>query len=126
MIQEISFSPHASLVNAIVRRPRFMLDARLEAERISNLYKENKQTVSVLLTGDTGSGKTFLASTAPFPVLMDSFDPGGTLSVRDEVKKGNIVAYDEFENEDPFNPKVFVEWERTFTERLRDKYFENF
>jgi AAA domain len=102
------------------------LDARVEATRLRELYKEKKETVSILLTGDSGTGKTFLAKTAPFPVLMDSFDPGGTLSVRDEILNGNIVAYDEWENDDPYNPKVFVEWERTLHERLRDNYFSNF
>jgi AAA domain len=102
------------------------LDARVDAERLRNLYLETKETVSILLTGESGTGKTYLAKSAPFPVLIDSFDPGGTLSIRDEIKRGNIVADTQFESEDPYDPKKFVEWEKTFTERVNSDYFSNF
>jgi hypothetical protein len=102
------------------------LDARVEAQRLQSLYMEEKQTVSILLTGESGSGKTFLTKSAPFPVHIDSFDHNGTLSIRDEVRKGNIVVDDTFEEEDPFHPTAFTKWEKIFRERIRDKYFEKF
>jgi AAA domain len=101
------------------------LNAKIDAERLRNLYMDTKETVSILLTGESGHGKTYLAKTAPFPVLMDSFDPGGTLSVRDEIHKGNIIPTN-FESEDPYDPEVFLRWERTFNERVKDNYFASF
>jgi hypothetical protein len=59
-------------------------------------------------------------------VHIDSFDPGGTLSVREEVKRGNIVVDNSFEEEDPFHPTAFTKWEKIFKERIRNKYFESF
>lgn len=101
------------------------LDARIEAARLRELYTEHKETVSILLTGDSGTGKTYMARSAPFPVHIDSFDPGGTLSVRDEVARGNIIVDNTYEQEDPFDPSAFILWEKEFRTRIAGKYFES-
>lgn len=100
------------------------LDARLEAARLRDLYIEKKETISILLTGHAGDGKTFLLRTAPFPVHLDSFDPDGSLSIRDEVRKGNIILAD-YEREDPFKPSVYAEWEKNFRTLRAGGYFES-
>ena len=100
------------------------LDARIEAARLRDLYMEKKETIAILLTGEAGAGKTYLLRTAPFPVHLDSFDPDGSLSIRDEVRKGNIIIGD-YEKEDPFNPSVFREWEKNFRSLRAGGYFES-
>jgi len=104
------------------------LDARIEAEKLRTLYESDpmQQSFSVLLLGEKGSGKTSILKTARKPVHIDSFDPGGTIPLRDEIKKGNIVADTRWENENPLRPTVYREWKRTFEERLGSNYFSRF
>src|SRR5712691_2487011 len=102
-----------------------VLDARIEAEKLRSMYKERNNTISILLTGESGSGKTFSAKFAPTPVHIDSFDPGGTIGLRAEIEKGNIIADDSYEDEDPMHSSVFAAWEKKFRERVKDKYFES-
>lgn len=104
------------------------LDARIEAERLRNLYKEDprQSSFNLLLMGETGTGKTYIARTARKPVHIDSFDPSGTLCLREWIMKGEIVADTQYENEDPKAPKMFLEWCKNFEIREKDKYFESF
>ena len=102
------------------------LDARIEAQKLLTTYDTQKETISILLTGESGNGKTYAARNAPFPIHIDSFDPGGTLGLRTEIKKGNIIPDTSFENEDPMHPTVFAAWEQVFRRRVREKYFESF
>ena len=103
------------------------IDARVEAEKLRTMYKENKkqQYVSVLLTGESGSGKTYITRTAPRPVHIDSFDPTGTMSVRDEIERGNIIVDTRFEEENFMSPSAFKLWTKEFEARRVGKYFES-
>lgn len=109
-----------------ISRP--ILDARIEAEKLRTKYTNDprQQSFRVLLTGEGGTGKTHLLRTARRPVHVDSFDPGGTLVLRDLIAKGDIVADIDYESEDRTNPTMFREWCRTFEHRVRTKYFESF
>jgi AAA domain len=100
------------------------LDARITAAKLRELYVERKETISILLTGETGAGKTYLMRTAPSPVHIDSFDPDGSLSIRDEVRKGNVIVAN-YEQEDPFYPSAFKEWEKNFRELRLGGYFDS-
>jgi hypothetical protein len=104
------------------------LDARLENERLRKLYleDENQDRYNLLLLGEKGVGKTYLARTARLPVYIDSFDPGGTLCLREAKKKGDILAETKYEKEDPLKPTMFEQWTRDFEEKVRAKYFDNF
>jgi hypothetical protein len=110
-----------------IRRFRMPLDARLEAEKLRKLYQESDQgTFKALVTGETGTGKTYLLRTARKPVHIDSFDPGGTKGLRDLILKGDIVADIQYELEDPLKPQYFQLWRRNFEQRYIGKYFESF
>ena len=111
-----------------VQEPKQVLDARIEVERLRTRYASDPRQHSfrVLVTGEGGTGKTHLLRTARKPVHVDSFDPGGTLVLRDLITKGNIVADTIYEQEDRTHPEMFREWSRNFEQRVRTKYFESF
>ena len=85
-----------------------------------------QQRFSALVTGESGSGKTFLLRTCRKPIHVDSFDPGGTKCLRDLISKGDIIADTRWENEDPLHPTKFTEWKRVTTQRLQSGYFKYF
>ena len=103
------------------------IDARVEAEKLRTMYKEDprQDLASILMTAESGKGKTFSARTAPKPVHIDSFDPRGTTCVRDLVDSGDVIPDIRFENDDPFNPHAFKLWTKEFEARRVGKYFES-
>lgn len=105
-----------------------ILDARVEAEKLRTIYKNDPRQSSfrLLITGESGDGKTHLLRTARRPVHVDSFDPGGTKPLRDLVERGHVVADTIYESENREEPTMFREWCRTFESRVRGKYFEAF
>ena len=102
------------------------IDARIEAEKIRKMYNEQPQQdlARILLTGESGSGKTYLATTAPKPVHIDSFDPGSSKGLKKWVDSGDIIVDSSYENEDPMNPAVFRDWKNTLERRCQGKYFQ--
>ena len=105
------------------------LEVKAEAKKLREMYKEDpkQQGFNLLLLGETGSGKTRILTTCPFPAHIDSFDPGGTRirELRKEIDRGNIIADVRYEGEDPEKPSVFVEWNDIFKQRLRSGYFNS-
>lgn len=103
-------------------------DAKSELKRVKDYYNQDplQKRFSCLLTGDTGSGKSFLLHTARFPIHIDSFDPGGTKCLEPWIKKGDIVADTQWENEDPFEPTVYKAWEKATEIRLQIGYYDQF
>jgi hypothetical protein len=103
-------------------------DAKAELKRVREYYTQDnlQKRFSALVTGESGSGKTFLLSTARFPVHIDSFDAGGTKCLRRWIESGDIIADTQWEREDPYDPKVFGEWMKTVDIRLRTGYFNMF
>jgi len=103
-------------------------DYRKEIERVKKYYDSDplQKRFSALITGESGSGKTFLLRTARFPVHIDSFDPGGTKCLRPWIESGDIIADTQWENEDPYDPSVFKEWMRATDIRIESNYFNAF
>jgi len=71
-----------------------------------------------------GSGKTFLLRTARLPVHIDSFDPGGTKCLRDEISLGKVIPDVRYESEDRLNPNMYQIWKTEFMQRKKMGYFE--
>ena len=92
------------------------LDIKKELSDLQAMYKSNPRTNSfnALIYGPMGTGKTNVSRTCRGPVLIHSFDPGGTTTVRDEIEKGSIYVDTSFENEDPMNPTAFANWDRAY------------
>ena len=104
-----------------------ILDARIEAEKIRTMYKDDltQRTFKALVLGEKGTGKTRLLQTARLPVHIDSFDTGGTQTLEDIIKRGDIIADTRYEADDPLGPFAFSEWRRNMEQRMRGKYFES-
>ncbi len=70
----------------------------LEVKRLASEVKElygndtRQDSFNLLLCGDSGAGKTFLASTCRKPVHIDSFDPGGTKHLKQWIDRGEIIV----------------------------------
>lgn len=104
------------------------LDIVAEVTKINAYYKEKRgaERYQALAYGDKGTGKTTLYATARLPVHIDSFDPGGSQVLADEIEKGVVVVDTRWETDDPTNPKVFAAWDLEFHRRKREGYFAQF
>lgn len=99
-----------------------------EIEEVKKHYAGDplQKRFSLLLTGETNAGKTYLLRSARKPIHIDSFDPGGTKCLKDMIDAGDVIADTRFETEDPFKPGAFANWMKTVDRRIMIKYFENF
>jgi len=104
------------------------LDIIAEVAKLKEMYKLKVGTgrFDGIVYGDKGSGKSSIYKTARKPVFVDSFDPGGTTVLRDEIEKGTIVVDNRWEREDPLHPTAFAEWDKEFHRRKRDGFFDAF
>ncbi len=104
------------------------LDMKKEIGALRKAYADDKtqSSFNMLLTSESGSGKTFIARTCRFPVHIDSFDPGGTKGLRKWIKSGDIVVDSSYESEDPMKPAQYARWKKKFTERVTSGYFDHF
>ena len=98
---------------------------KTELEKLRTMYASDvkQRTFNLLLLGESGTGKTFLARTCPGPVFIDSFDPGGTKGLIKEINSGKIYVDTRWESEDPKKPSAFRAWEAEFTNRCKNNFF---
>lgn len=103
-------------------------DYKSELKRVKDYYEGDplQKRLSILLTGETNSGKTYMLRTARQPVHVDSFDPGGTKCLRDLIDSGHIIADTQWEDDDPFNPDKFAKWMKATEIRFQIGYYEHF
>lgn len=99
-----------------------------EIKLLKNYYEKDQaqKRFSALITGESGSGKTFLVKTMKKPIHIDSFDAGGTKGLKDEILKGNIVVDTFYEKENPYSPTAFAEWKKRTDNRIRTDYYSHF
>lgn len=90
---------------------------------ISSMYDNSKSTskVNILIIGESGVGKTTLAETCPKPVLIDSFDPGGTRA----LSKDKIFVRD-FSGDSIKAPTKFVEWGKQVEHDVKTGFLDGF
>jgi len=94
--------------------------------KIRELYANSSSIYSnILVAGTHGSGKTQLLATCPTPVHIDSFDPGGTTTavLQPLIKSGDILI-EQYENDNWDAPFTYREWEKSFTEKRKNGYFD--
>lgn len=92
------------------------LEIKREVDALKKMYVENKaqDTGKFLVLGDSGTGKTRLALTCPRPVLVHSFDPGGTKTLKSGIDEGWIIPDTRFEGENDKQPTMYKVWEDEF------------
>lgn len=99
-----------------------------EFSEIKKRYEEDTRNKSfnALICGESGSGKTHLLRTARRPVLVDSFDPGGTRTLRDLLEGPNHVYADtRWEAEDPQKPTAYSSWVSEHNRRMKDGVYDH-
>lgn len=89
-------------------------------------HKEDasQDTFNLLLMGRMGAGKTYMMKTARKPVLIHSFDPGGTKGLEEEKKNGSIIVNSAFEQDTLEKPKAFNAWMKEFAKLLKLGVFD--
>ena len=104
-----------------------LLSIKKRAEDIQKMYNEDPRTLTfnAIIFGSLKVGKTSLLRTCPKPILVHSFDPSGTLVLRDLIEKGEIIADTRFEREDPFKPTACRKWEDEFNDLYRRDFFNH-
>ncbi len=102
-------------------------EVKAEAKRLAELYENDprQKSFNALVLGELGTGKTFIARTARKPVHIDSFDPGGTKCVREEIKKHEVIVDSSYESEDRLNPFAYQQWKTNFEHRRKLGYFDH-
>ena len=86
------------------------------------ISKAQNSSFNAIVYGDIGTGKTNILRTCRTPVLLHSFDPGGSKTIRDCIEKGDVIADTRFEAEDAKKPSAYRTWEEEF-DRLRNTDF---
>lgn len=97
------------------------------ATRISKFYEEDPrtQTFNAIIYGPPKVGKTHIIRTCPGPILVHSFDPGGTIVLEDDIKSGKTIVDTRFEVDDPLAPKAFLMWEKEMNQLIKDRFFDH-
>lgn len=104
------------------------LKIKKEAEELRKMYKEDprQKSLNILILGELGSGKSYLARTARKPIHYDCFDPGGTKGLEEYIDNGSIIPDVRGAGEDPEHPFAYKEWMQVFDDRVKSGYFEAF
>jgi len=98
-----------------------------EVAKLRELYNSgtSMSNFSCLILGHYGSGKTTFIGTGRKPVLIDSFDPRGTLVLSKQIAAGDVIVRP-FWNENSRHPTEYNRWEKVWEHDISTKFLENF
>lgn len=104
-----------------------IMSIKREAAAIKALYDSNPTTnrFNIIIHGDIKSGKTSMLKTCRMPLLIHSFDPGGTDVLQKEIKEGKILVDNRFERDDPYAPSAFRLWMDEFARLEKSGFFNH-
>jgi len=95
------------------------LDITATMDEIRNNYKTdpNVNKVNILEMGDFGTGKSTALTTAPKPILVHSFDPGGMSGrlIQPLIESGAVLV-ERFEDENPSKPTQWARFDKRMSQ----------
>lgn len=95
-------------------------------QEVAESYEQSsRRLLKALAIGKSGAGKTYSLRTAPRPILIDSFDPEGTICIADCANGSDFFIDNRWEKEQASNPQVYRDWEHKFDERVKAGLFNN-
>ncbi len=103
------------------------LNSNKKAEEIRALYMQKKsgENFTALVMSEFGMGKTSFICTGRKPILIDSFDPRGTVVIEtlypDLIEKGDILIRT-FWNESSKAPTEYLKWERQWLDDINSGF----
>jgi len=108
------------------------LDVKRKIDDIRKMYADKTgegMYFSALIMGLFGSGKTRMIGTGRKPILIDSFDPRGTITLHsvfpDEVRRGEIIIRS-FWDERHKRPTEYVKWEKQWESDIKSGFISEF
>lgn len=107
-----------------VALPKLDISREFSALRARFESDLTQQTFNALVCGEIGSGKTTLLSTCRKPVVVDSFDKGGSKSLRKWIKEGSILVDTRWEAEDREDPTIYEAWAKEMNRRFAGGFFD--
>jgi len=111
-----------------MQRSSAFLKVQKRAAEVRQAYSERATDyANILVYGPFGTGKTRLALTAPKPVFIDSFDPGGTKTrdLQPLIEAGDVIVEAKWESDKWKEPWAFREWEAEMRSRANDGFFNH-
>lgn len=105
------------------------VDPNFSMNTLYAVDEEDIGTLSILLQGMPGTGKTRLLGTAPLPLLVYSFDPKATIVLRTcypELVKAKLIQWITFYDEDYRSPTQYNKWEQIWTTHCDTGYLNQF
>lgn len=103
-----------------------IIDLSSYIRNVRDMYSQDvgQQTFNCLLLGEVGAGKTHMLKTARKPILIHSFDPGGTKHLKQGIEEGWIVVDTRFETDRMKSPEAYKLWEKEFEAMYSADIFE--
>jgi len=94
---------------------RRRLNPMEEFQKVKDLYPDlSNDKANFLIIGAHGTGKTYSLLTAPGPVVIDSFDPGGTRCIPAKYIESGQIMVRNYEFDTAVKPQAFRTWEADF------------
>lgn len=109
-----------------IQQPSFPnLDLKEVLAEVKARYESSAklESVKAIVYGDAGTGKTTLMGTCRAPILIHSFDPGGTRVLANEIAKGRVFVDSRFELEQSKKPTAYSLWESAYEDLKRKGVF---
>ena len=103
------------------------MDQRLIIAHLDKIKKAQNtahaSSYNAIIYGSPKIGKSMTIRTCVKPILVHSFDPGGTKVLQDLIDKGDVIADTRFEIETPTRPKSFEIWKKEMDDLEKSGFF---